>query len=365
MKVKIITFHWATNYGAVLQAYALQKFLSDAGHEVELIDYVPRRYKQTFLRCFGSLKPWCIGASLGKYFKERKIKSFRKSYLHLTGSYDTLEQLRNNPPEGDVFICGSDQIWNTSFMKYGEGKATTTYFLDFGGARPIRIAYAASFGCLTYPPEIEFIARPLLRDFQAISVREESGAAILKRMGFDKVSLMPDPALLLRGKDYERLLPSELSAKKDGKCFFYILHDKQHLIADVHLYFRDVLRENNASTGSIRFSAMGIEQWLSLIKSSKIVVTNSFHGIVFSILFKRRFIALLAEGSHGGMNDRVVSLLSRLGLSSRILMTCDPLLIRRLLDDDIDWPQVDANVDGMRQQAALFLAENMNCRGRC
>ena len=116
MTIGILTFHWATNNGAVLQAYALQVFLTKLGHNVKIIDYMPRAYEKTFAKCFVSKRPAAIKKCLSEYFKETHFIPFRKEHLTLTDRYDSVDEMRRNPPHCDVYICGSDQIWNTSLL---------------------------------------------------------------------------------------------------------------------------------------------------------------------------------------------------------------------------------------------------------
>ena len=309
MKIGIITFHWATNYGAVLQAYALQTFLIKLGHDVKIIDYMPRSYGKSFVKCFVGKRPWLIKKKLIEYFKEQPFIKFRKKYLNLTVRYNSLQELKMNPPECDVYICGSDQIWNPSFTIAGEGQTTTSYFLDFGNEKTKRIAYAVSFGCAEYNEEIKSIVAPLVDRFNAISVREKTGREIVRGMGFDNVQLMPDPTLLLTAEDYDAIAGQP--AKIEGLFnFSYIIHSRQLVIRTIEAYFRNQLPEQIVSTRDLKYSMVDLPQWVSLIKAAKSVLTNSFHGVVFSIIYKKQFITVPVEGSLAGMNDRIFTLTS-------------------------------------------------------
>ena len=134
MKKYIITFHWATNYGAVLQAYALQNFLQETGDEVAIIDYTPDNLKKTFLRAVLT-KPTKYAKNFAELKKERKISKFRKKYFKLTKLYKSNAELKAEKWDHATFICGSDQIWNPYFTLYGEGQKTLSYFLDFVSCR--------------------------------------------------------------------------------------------------------------------------------------------------------------------------------------------------------------------------------------
>ena len=302
MKIGILTFHWATNYGAVLQAYALQSFLTKLGHDVRIIDYQPLTYEKRFFQCFKTKRPWLIKKNLIEFYKEQPFIAFRKKYLKLTTRYHSLQELKGNPPECDVYICGSDQIWNPSFTKGGEGQPTTSYFLDFGNKKTIRIAYAVSFGCTEYQEEIKRIVSPVLTKFNAISVRENSGCEIVRNMGVDNVSLMPDPTLLLTAQAYNEI--SDGSMPHQPFNFFYAIQDRQLAIEKMENYFRHKFPERVISTRAFKYSMIDLRQWLSLIKAARSVVTNSFHGIVFSIIYRKPFIAVPVEGQIGRASCR-------------------------------------------------------------
>lgn len=355
MTIGILTFHWATNYGAVLQAYALQLFLSRLGHDVRIIDYMPRRFIKSFAGCFASKRPRAIKRALAEYVKEKQFITFRKKHLKLTSRYFSLQEMRMNPPKYDVYICGSDQIWNMWFVMNGEGRITTSYFLDFGSKMTTRIAYAVSFGCTEYSNQVQRIVAPLLKNFIAISMREETGCDIVRSMGFDNVALMPDPALLLSSKEYDKLITCTAS-RKSPFIFFYLIHNRQNTATQMESYFRDTLREHIVSTKQYRYSFIGVPEWLFLIKNSKFIVTNSFHGVVFSIIYKKDFIAIPVEGPSVGMNDRIFTLLKQVNLQDRVLSNCDTSRISNLLLKPIIWDNVEIIIHALRKEAEIFLA---------
>ena len=358
MKIGIITFHWATNYGAVLQAYALQTFLGKLGHDVFVIDYMPPRYRKSIINKQLIRRPYLVKENLTEFFKEYRFVRFRKSRLNLTKSYKSQNELQLNPPECDVYICGSDQVWNPSFTKGGEGKVTTSYFLDFGNNKTIRIAYAVSFGCTSYAEEIKKIVCPLLAKFNAISVRETSGCAIVQDIGFPTVDLMPDPTLLLSELDYNDISNETLGYNKPF-TFFYIIHDKQLVPKKMEQYFTHIVHENVVSTKQLTNSMFSIEAWLTHIKQAKYIVTNSFHGVVFSIIYKKQFIAIPVEGPTSGMNDRLFTLLDQLGLKHRIVDRYDDDSLNNILSGTIDWNHVHEKINYLRNQAMLFFLKHI------
>lgn len=359
MKIGIITFHWATNYGAVLQVYALKTFLVKQGYDVVVINYVPRSYEKKFFTCFYTKNPFRVITNLLEYFKEQEIKTFRSKHLKLTRKYPLLQELKIEPPECDVYICGSDQVWNPYFTAGGEGKTTLSYFLDFGSEKIKRIAYAVSFGCTEYPKEVERHVIPVLSKFTAISVREETGREIVRKMGFLDVSRVPDPTLLLSDKEYDSVCGSTI-CKHAEYNFFYIIQQKQYEILKIANYFRSQLAEDVISTLSFRNAIMGIEKWIQFIKNAKFIVTNSFHGVVFSVIYHKPFIAVLVEGTLSGMNDRIITLLESLGLQDRIMDCFDQEKINVLLSTTIDWTHVDENIQLLRREAGNFLISNID-----
>lgn len=358
MKIGIITFHWATNYGAVLQAYALQSFLKKLKHDVKIIDYMPDYYDKSFRNCFRAKRPRIIIKNILEYYKEKPFVIFRKKYFDLTARYNSIQELKTMPPDCDVYICGSDQIWNQYFTTLGEGQITTSYFLDFGDQKTIRISYAASFGCTEYPEAIEKIAAPCLSKFKAISVRERTGCEIIRRMGFNKVSLMPDPTLLLSAKDYDKIIDHPV-IDDDAFSFFYVIHDHQFTVKKIEDFFRSKLSKRVVSTKRLRYSMIDINEWLANIKSCEYIVTNSFHGVVFSIIYNKPFIAIPVEGTLAGMNDRIFTLLNQLGLQNRILANCDLNRMMALLSEKINWDCVDEKIQSLRNDAENFLLENI------
>ncbi|MBQ4516642.1 MAG: polysaccharide pyruvyl transferase family protein [Clostridia bacterium] len=325
MRIGIMTFHWATNYGAVLQAYALSKALENKGHEVTIIDYYPEKYKKKWTKVFFTYHPERIPASIKQLKKEKEIKTFRDEYLKKTKYFSSAKELKQYVFDYDCYICGSDQIWNPSFVRYGDQGITLSYFLDFipNGAK--KISYAASFGVKEYPEDLKNKIKDQLVLFNAISVREETGLGILKDINICDAQLVPDPTILLDASIYKKLLKEPKRSEKYD--FVYMLHSRK---ADAIPLLKKRKREG---VMSVHCGNIGIEDWLTEIYGADLVITNSFHGIVFSIIFEKNFAPILIKGS--GMNDRIITLLNKLGLSDRI---CEDL--SEFKNEPIDWKTV-------------------------
>lgn len=291
MKIGILTFHWATNYGAVLQAFALQSFLKKNGHDVYIINFAPYTFRDSFFKCFISKNPQTIIDNLKNYWKEINIAKFRKKHLTLTKRYYTPEQLIKNPPQMDAYIAGSDQIWN----QYVSKTLKNIYFLPFGNEKTLKISYAASFGLENFPDSLSAEITPLLKKFSSISVREKSGLEILKKTETNNGILLPDPTLLLSQHDYLNILDG-INNNPKADYFFYVLQKKQNTIDKIYSYLKNSKQHEIVHSQDFKQSVVGVECWFKFIINSNFVITNSFHGVVFSIIFNKPFIAVLIEG---------------------------------------------------------------------
>jgi len=343
MRIGIITFHWVTNYGAVLQAWALQEYLRQLGHDAELIDYYPPELKTTLKKSIRTKKISVLLKNLNALHKERKFELFRQKRLLCGRHYSTHTQLKQSPPEYDCYICGSDQIWHYNFVDYRQGSSVNnfSYFLDFAPEEKKKVSYAASFGVDTYKEELIEGLKKNLDRFDAISLREQTGVTLVKQLGYEEAVLVPDPTLLLMQEHYNVLLDAPMKKKQ---AFVYVLHHQERSVEAC------IADAKAAGLKIVKPGACDIEAWLSGIRDSELVITNSFHGVVFSILFKVPFAAVLIDGSQ--MNDRLITLLTVLGLESRI---CQPGQCVENLE--IDWNAVDEKLKAYRQIGYDFLQD--------
>lgn len=332
MRIGIITFHWAVNYGAILQTYALQTYLEKKGHEVWIINYKPKKYDLNYKKLLSSPRTLF---SIKSFYKERKkdkeLQKFRDAKLNLTRRYFSTEELKNDPPNFDVYISGSDQILNPSFTLCGENKPTSAYYLDFGSESVKRIGYAVSFGCVEYPFKVKLIAEPLLKKFDFISVREITGINILKSMNYTKSDLSPDPTLLLDKIEYDKLID-----EKETKIIYY---NYVYILRKFNRY-----KELEKQIDNIRYSdenEYSISKWLANIKNANSVITNSYHGIIFCIKYNIPFIVLLDTKENIGMNDRFYTLLEKIGLIDRIISYDEINLIQKKIQKPIDWNTIN------------------------
>ena len=345
MKIGTITFHWATNYGAVLQAYALQQHLKLNHYETEIINYIPIRVKtRQTITCIKNFK-------VAEFIKENRFRKFRKECLILSKkTYYSNRSLNNKSPHYDACICGSDQVWNEWFTLFAEGKPTLSYYLNFVKSGTLRISYATSFGTSILSQEAMDIMKPELEKFTKISVREKEGITILENMGI-KSTIVIDPTLLLDSKVYIDLFASK-NINKRYPLFSYILHENQSVAEQAKEYifnkYFDARLEKKFNN-----QPLGIFEWLYNIKNARLVLTNSFHGAIFSILFHKPFIVIPVQASN--MNDRITTLLSFTGLENRMLSDYNENEIDRIMQETIEWVQVDGKVKQLQKDSVDFL----------
>lgn len=343
MRIGIITFHWASNYGAILQAYALQSYLEEQGHQVEIINYKPASRDFNFANFLRSPRQWLHLVKYNqKKHKESLLVPFREKYLHQTQRFYDQESLNEVSSRYDAIISGSDQVLNPSFVLYGDKKPASAYFLSFALPETLKIGYAVSFGCNVYPENAGKFAKEWIKNFDSIGVRETSGKAIVDQLGYTTpATLVPDPVVLWGKNVFSRLQVSK-AYLESYICVYALRRELQlpkgknyRIIDDVH-------------------SPVNLEEWISLIAGSEMLVTNSFHGMVVALLNHVPFAIEISGGRNKGMNDRFYTLLDRLGLIERICG--EQYSLTELLNNhDINWESVDAALKQVQKEGAVYL----------
>lgn len=335
-----MTFHWATNYGAVLQAYAMQQYLVNQGHHVEIINYKPRRYDWIWFRTI-LRHPQTIVGQYMLWKRERSLSKFRANYLSCTSRYYSSTELQKLSSAYDIIISGSDQILNPSFTHGGEGHPTSAYYLGFADNSTLRIGYAVSFGCLQYPVDVAKEASEWIQSFDAIGYREQSGHEILLQLCYYKtLTLVPDPTILYGKRLFEdlSLLPQR---PKKQICVYLLGNTRINCIKDIKYIHIDE-----------RHRAFSMEDWLSNILDSEGLITNSYHGMIMAIMLHTPFVTISKK--QAGQNDRIMTVLTRLGLGSRIVDNDDEHIYSTLYSP-IAWDEVDAALTSFQKDGILFL----------
>ena len=311
MKIGILTHPQGANYGGILQCYALCTYLRKMGHEPIVIQRVANRsfFLWEWIRSILKTLHFPRYYSPNKSDRTANIRPFIQKYLVRTGPIDSKRKMKSLCGKSGfgAVIVGSDQVWRKSYaMNFGYN-----YFLDFVPDNVLKISYAASFGLSDwqYTEEETQSIRKLLARFKGISVRENEGITLLKdNIGIDATQLI-DPTMLLTQEDYSRITSPRLISEK--YLFVYWLGDKQIVLPEIGKWMTDgytivelYLREDKEQ--------ISVEDWLSYIMYADYVITDSFHGSVFSIIFNRQF--KVAENKSGG-NGRIVSLCNMLDIS--------------------------------------------------
>lgn len=356
MKVAILTQPLRTNFGGILQNYALQIVLKRLGHEPITIDYACRYTKCRWL--MGWLKSTIKGrrhpVQFPRYNRagQENLNKFIHDYIIATKPVNTLSYKVFDGINPDAVVVGSDQVWNpwANVPIYFLGNMYLDFASDFQGRR---IAYAASFGGgqWIYSSEWTDKCKELVKKFNAISVREDSGVRLCKEhLGVEAVNVL-DPTLLLTAGDYDKLIP--YPKKSTNTLFAYVLDASDDIMAFLHAvadyHGLNLLVQGANDDISCDDS---IEQWLDNIRSAAMVVTDSFHGTAFAIQYHRTFLSIVNK-KRG--SDRFTSLLRKLGLLSRLVTDNFQTAFNA---DTIDWNAVDAKLQKERGSAFLFIQKN-------
>lgn len=328
MKVNVITRHAVSNYGSILQSIATQQLVEDLGCDCEIIDYIRTdenyyNYEKTLLDRKENWKknylkkviylffrvPESIIA--GKYFEKLRNKN-----LKLTKRYASIEEMISDCPKADIYMTGSDQVWGRT----GNGDYDSAYLLSF--VEGTKISYAASFGNIVKEPHINNFFSEYLSMYSKILVREDAAVDYLKELGFNSYQVL-DPTMLygieywnkyldpINEKDY--ILVYQLhNDRKLGDIAQKIAKKKHKKLIRISASFHQISREGRF----IYLPTLG--KFLNYIKNADLLVTDSFHGTAFSLIFQTQFIEILPNSN---TEERNKSILRSFGLSERIVST--------------------------------------------
>ena len=350
MKIGILTFHWATNYGDILQCFALQTFLESFGHQVKVVNYKPAYYDDTFYKFIRYRKFLCLSDYIENYKKEKALLSFRSSNLKQTDRLYNCTQLSEAVSEFDVLITGSDQVMNPYFLMNGEGTGITpSYFLGFPFDGK-KVAYAVSFGCVKYPEQERIVASRFMKDFYKISVRESSGIEIVKSMGRNDAVLVPDPTLLMVPSFYHALADQSTKSEVSTYVYNFFIRD----VAERKKLINPLITSNNALWNNDD-KDYTIQGWLKKIKQAEFVITDSFHCMVMCLKLHTPFAVVTNLEGNVGMNDRFYTLLGYLGLSDVILHKSASSKIPEIQKLKINWAYIDQRLEEYIQSGIDFL----------
>ena len=364
MRIGIITMHKVLNCGSALQAYALQRKLQQMGYESEIIDY---KYEDKGGRksLKASITAFIRNALFGfpESRMKRKFKAFYRQNLALTKESYNRESIVKNPPQYGLYIAGSDQVWNPRFI--GDD---VNFLLAFAPPEARRISYASSIAAVGLDEDSKEIFSRQLSRFSAISVRERSGAAIIKELTGKDARVCCDPTLLLGREDWDVLaarskyrinekyiLVYALSYMFDPFPQIYGIVDKVQKTLGLKVIFLQGRAKDVFRPGSKLIKSAGPEDFAFLFKHAEFVITTSFHGAAFALIYDKPLIGVV--DSHSASDSRIRSLLEEVSAGDSVY-------------DYRDTPELDRDallrlkgkkeaLDKLIRDSARFLEENL------
>lgn len=364
MKIGILTQPLHNNYGGLLQAYALQSFLARQGHDVLTVDF-----SKTYKPKFGGIKGIAKN-SIKKYILRHDIKSvfpLKDTEKHKISQHTNRfisENIRRTQLitdlsefsflkyyNFDAFIVGSDQVWRPSYSP-----GMPAFFLDFllDDKKIKRIAYAASFGvdhCDEFTKHELKIYSSLAKQFDAIGVREDSAINLCKQYFGVEAEQVLDPTLLLDKSDYIEIIQKDHASPINGDMMVYILdnsEEKKNIINKVakNYYLKPFNFMPHNRNDNIYYP---VSAWLKGFMDAKFIVTDSFHGVIFSIIFNKPFIAI---GNKERGLSRFTSLLNMFSLEEKLIYSINDL---KAAIEPINYIEINKIKDEKKELATKFL----------
>ena len=357
-RVGILTLHLHVNYGGILQAAALYRLLEDEGFEPVLLRKEPEN-RGWVGRSIRNLLRAIPGQNVGGVRARAKAREVHQPFIrrflpNTSPPCHNGEELRAavDQRQLDAVVVGSDQVWRP---EYHQDSNHSVYFLDFVPAGVRKLSYAASFGHSDWRyPEMREEASGLLAEFDAVSVREASGVDICRhKLGRQQCELVLDPTLVVDPVLYEEAAAPP-AAKTRPSLVSYVLDQSQRSRAvrrGVEAALPDSFETTSLSVGWER-SQVGVGQWLRAFMDADFVITDSYHGTIFSILFGKNFIAL---GNKDRGLDRFTTLLQSLDLMDRLVLDHDPSTISSLVSQPIDYGRVSERLMALRKTSRRYL----------
>lgn len=366
MRIAILTLPLHTNYGGILQCYALQTVLQRMGHDVKVLTKLQYGTSYYWIYplavCKRMLKRYILRKDVDILRAPHEIR--RKNTDRFIRKYINKYKFRNwtsDITKGfDAIVVGSDQIWRPEYFQPIEYA-----FLSFlEDSKLKRISYAASFGVdyCAYTTEQLAVCSPLLKRFDAVSVRETSGVELCSNyFGVDAVQMI-DPTLLLSADDYRLLVNKAKTKPSKGNMLVYILdktEEKMDLITRIAVerglnpFWLDSPDEYNDNLPLKEQIKMSVEQWLRSFDDAEFVFTDSFHGCVFSIIFRKQFLVI---GNKERGLSRFLSLVKQFSLEDRLIFSFNDYKDNLAM---IDYGKLYDKLHILQKQSVLFLRTNL------
>lgn len=326
MRIGIVTF-WKSedNYGQILQAFALYKYLESKGHNCFIVKYNKVNNFSFISKIFTAIqllknpqkiiklktnKSRRIASSV---IRNRQFNVFREKWLNFSKECSHKE-LQQESLTADAFVCGSDQIW---------GGMDSMMYLSFAPKYCKKIAFAPSFGGFVPNLYSSYKIRRYLKSFDFVSCREKSGVELCKSLGRKDAVIFPDPTLMHQSDFYNNIVADK--QMRSPYVFVYLLGNQMDFDISLISDFADenglkilFVTGQNGVFSEMETAPATIEEWLSGIKNAEYVITNSFHGTVFSLIFHKKFMTIPLTGMYTRMNVRIYELMDKYGLNDRI-----------------------------------------------
>ena len=370
MKVYTQTWYRGNNYGSVLQAYALQHTISDMGYACSVLNYKPTKADMWKLKFINHSLKETIQYKINEYLMKKNGASeavnnlslfddFRAQHMQITPPCSTAPEIARICGDDAVFVCGSDQIWNTDFS--WDKQPDYPFFLDFVPDDRKKIAYSSSFGEVHMSTEVKQKVRKLLERYDAIAVRENSGKNLVEDMGLS-AKVVLDPTMLCDRTVWDELAASRL-LKQDYVLLFQINPNKE-LLHFAEEFARSqkmnlvILSANPAHKKFLGRKAIylpKVEEWLSYFKYASYVLTDSFHACVFSVQFERQFAPVVDQRN----TKRISSVLELLDVKKRIVEVNDLHALPGVLKSTIHYDDVKQKLKGLQKDSGEWLLNKL------
>lgn len=361
MKISLATISDVNNFGTHLQIYALSRVLSEMGHEVELVNYV-RDHRNASSLLKGLVKSGKIFSIRSLYYLildvaiKKRMDKFSSKHLSYSKKYVTLDELKKNPPKADIYLTGSDQVWNSIHNK-GIDKI---FYLDYAPQHSKCISYAASFGMDRIPADQIDITTKLLKKYSSIGVRENSALQIIQRLGFVNGEHVLDPTFLLTKDQW-----TDIASSKTPKGPYLLIYTVEPGYDDLLRISKIIAKEKGLRicmftpgfSKQLKNDADDVfffttpDDFISLFVGASFVVVSSFHGTAFSINLNKQFILI----SPKQFNSRTDSILKLVGLESRCYLATNFDINGALIP--IDYIPVNKVLNRERDLSISFLSK--------
>lgn len=350
MKVALFTIWHVGNYGADLQTCCLAQVLRDWGHEVEVIDL---RLSDLSKGNEGRLK--LLVWSFVNAISPRNIKDqiFFNRFIPRSRRYYSAEEVKHNPPVADLYLVGSDQVWNPSITK----QYADIYFLNFDNLKVPMASYASSFGtdCWNGSEELTSIARRQLALFKKISCREMTGVGILQNVFGVNAENVIDPSLLvstynhLLGDVEQKPIIAYYPLSKNDEAYAFCLRLSKETSMKVRIAnWKNML-------GKVIWNKASMRQWLRTIAEATLVITPSFHGLTTCLTLRKQFVIVITEPLILERSSRIRDLLKALDLEDRLFTSFEDAWDSRVWETEIDYNKVEKKLSALRDKSLSFL----------